>query len=73
MAQAQNDMVFVVNGGAAATSAASFTPPSFARIGHGCAPWSTSDKGNKPGATMRAFKYTSRLAPTADMQALTAA
>ena len=62
-----------VDGGAAATSAASFTPPTFARIGLGCAPWSTNDNGNKPGATLRAFKYIPRRAPTVDMQALTAA
>ena len=73
VAWAQNDMVFVVDGGAAATSTASFTPPTFARIGLGCAPWSTSDNGNKPGATLRAFKYIPRRAPTVDMQALTAA
>ena len=73
VAWAQNDMAFVVDGGAAATSTASFTPPTFARIGLGCAPWSTNDNGNKPGATLRAFKYIPRRAPTADMQALTAA
>lgn len=73
VAWAQNDMVFVVDGGAAATSTASFTPPTFARIGLGCAPWSTNDNGNKPGATLRAFKYIPRRAPTVDMQALTAA
>ena len=37
VAWAQNDMVLVVDGGAAATSNASFTPPTFARIGLGCA------------------------------------
>lgn len=73
VAWAQNDMAFVVDGGAAATSAASFTPPTFARIGLGCAPWSTNDNGNKPSATLRAFKYIPRRAPTVDMQALTAA
>jgi hypothetical protein len=73
VAWAQNDMAFVVDGGAAAISTASFTPPTFARIGLGCAPWSTSDNGNKPGATLRAFKYIPRRAPTVDMQALTAA
>jgi hypothetical protein len=73
VAWAQNDMAFVVDGGAATTSNASFTPPTFARIGLGSAPWSTNDNGNKLGATLRAFKYLPRRAPTADMQALTAA
>lgn len=72
-AWAQNDMAFVVDGGAAATSSASFTPPTFARIGLGCAPWSTNDNSNKPWATLRTFKYIPRRAPTADLQALTAA
>ena len=67
VALVQNDMAFVVDGGAAATSATSFTPPTFARIGLGCAPWSTSDNGNKPGATLWAFKYIPRRAPTVDM------
>ena len=71
VAWAQNDMVLAVDGGAAATSNASFTPPTFARIGLGCAAWSTNDNGNKPGATLRAFKYIPRRAPTADLQALT--
>ena len=66
-------MTLVIDGGAAATSAASFTPPTFARIGIGCAAWSTNDNGNKPGATVRAFKPIPRRTPTADMQALTAA
>ena len=72
-AVAQNDMAFVVDGGTAATSNASFTPPTFARIGVGCTPWSTNDNGNKPGATLRTFKYIPRRAPTVDLQALTAA
>ncbi len=73
VAWAANDLSMVVNGGTPATSAAAFTAPTFARFGLGCAPWSTSDNGNKPSATVRAFRYIPRRISNAEMQTLTAA
>ncbi len=72
-AWAQNDMSFVVDGAAAVVSAASFTPPTFLRIGIGCAPWQTAAGATVPGAVIRAAEYVPRRVTNADMQMKTAA
>lgn len=73
IAWAANDMSFVVGGAAAVTSAASFTPPTFLRIGVGCAPWTASAGATVPGATISAMEYIPRRISNADMQIKTAA
>lgn len=73
LAWALNDMAFVVDGAAALTSGASFTPPSFLRIGIGCAPWQTAVGATVPGAVVRMAEYVPRRVSNADMQLKTAA
>jgi hypothetical protein len=69
-----NNLQMVVNGGAAASFTGTFSiPQNFARFGMGCAPWTTNDNGNKPHATVHAFKYIPRQEVAADLQVLTAA
>ncbi len=73
IAWAANDMAFVVDGAAALTSAAAFTPPTFARFGIGCAPWTTTPGNTVPGATVAGFEYVPRRITNAEMQSKTAA
>ncbi len=73
IAWALNDMSFVVDGATPVTSGVSFTPPTFLRIGLGCAPWQTTPGATVPGATLRAVEYVPRRIPNADMQIKTAA
>lgn len=70
---ALNDVAFAIDGAAPASASSTWVAPTFARIGIGCAPWATSDAGNKPNAIVRAMKYFPRRLANAHLQTLTAA